>query len=258
MAADSSPAETGGSLPVFLTDAMPDGQRALLDGEEGTHAANVRRMRQGERLVLSDGSGELAECVIETVRTGRDAEIELAVRERWSQPRPRLRVTVAQALIKGERGELAVELATEAGADAVVPWRAARSVARWDDGPRGAKALQRWRRTARAAAKQSRRGWVPEVREPVGLDGLGELVSGSARALLLDGAASDAFAGVELPAAGELVLVVGPEGGSNEAERDRLVQAGATPCRLGPTVLRSATAAAVALGAIGARTTRWT
>lgn len=67
---------------------------------------------------------------------------------------PALRVTVVQALAKGDRGELAVELATEAGADAILPWRAARSVARWDDGPRGAKALARWRSTARAAANR--------------------------------------------------------------------------------------------------------
>src|SRR5699024_1862512 len=176
VAADGPGAVADGSLPVFLTNAPPDGERALLDGEEGRHAANVRRMRQGERLLLTDGAGELAECVIETVRTGRDAEVGLLVQKRWTRPSPSLRVTVVQALIKGERGELAVELATEAGADAIVPWRAARSIARWDDGPRGTKALQRWRRTAQAAAKQSRRAWVPEVREPVDIDNLARLV----------------------------------------------------------------------------------
>lgn len=257
MAAEPSPADAGGSLPVFLTSALPDGERAFLDGEEGRHAANVRRMRQGEWLLLGDGLGELAECVVEAIRTGRDAEVELTLRRRWSCPLPQLRVTVAQALVKGERGELAVELATEAGADAIVPWRADRSIARWDEGPRGAKALQRWRRTARAAAKQARRGWVPEVREPVGLDGLAELVNGAAGALLLDGAAPGGFADVGLPATGELVLIVGPEGGCDDAERIRLSDSGATRCRLGSTVLRASTAAAVALGAIGARTTRW-
>jgi len=214
-------------------------------------------MRQGERLILTDGAGEVAECVVDTVRTGRDAELGLVVRERWTEPSPALRVTVVQALIKGERGELAVELATEAGADAIVPWRAARSIARWDDGPRGTKALQRWRRTAQAAAKQSRRAWVPEVREPVGIEGLARLVPAAARALLLDGDAPDTVADVELPGEGEILLVIGPEGGCDDAERARLSEAGARRCRLGPTVLRASTAATVALAAIGTRTSRW-
>ena len=257
MAADGPGAVADGSLPVFLTNAPPDGERALLDGEEGRHAANVRRMRQGERLLLTDGAGELAECVIETVRTGRDAEVGLLVQKRWTRPSPSLRVTVVQALIKGERGELAVELATEAGADAIVPWRAARSIARWDDGPRGTKALQRWRRTAQAAAKQSRRAWVPEVREPVGIDSLTRLVPAASRALLLDGKAPDTIADVDLPNSGEILLVIGPEGGCDETERARLSEVGAMSCRLGPTVLRASTAATVALAAIGTRTSRW-
>src|SRR5207244_2690462 len=83
-------------------------------------------------------------------------------------PDTTLPVFLAQALAKGDRGELAVELATEAGVDAIVPWRAARSVAKWEDGGRGDKALARWRATARAAAKQARRAHVPDVTEPAG------------------------------------------------------------------------------------------
>src|SRR5699024_8306365 len=128
---------------------------------------------------------------------------------------------------------------------------------RWDDGPRGTKALQRWRRTAQAAAKQSRRAWVPEVREPVGIEGLARLVPAAARALLLDGDAPDTVADVELPGEGEILLVIGPEGGCDDAERARLSEAGARRCRLGPTVLRASTAATVALAAIGTRTSRW-
>jgi 16S rRNA (uracil1498-N3)-methyltransferase len=167
------------------------------------------------------------------------------------------RVVLAQALLKGDRGELAVELATEAGVDVVLPWRAARCVARWEPGPRGDRALQRWRTTARGAAKQSRRAWLPEVGEPVDTVALAARVASADRALVLHESALAGLASAELPAGGELLIVVGPEGGIDDAELDALAAAGATAVRLGPTVLRASTAAAVTLGAIGVLTGRW-
>src|SRR5699024_5057725 len=155
---------------------------AVLDGPEGKHAAAVRRLRAGEQLVLSDGRGGQASC--EVTEAGKES-LRLSVLRTWHVPRPRLRVRLAQALVKGDRGELAVELATEAGVDAVVPWRASRSIAKWDDGPRGAKALARWRSTAEQAAKQARRAWVPEVAEPVTTRQLAELAGGAGAALVL-------------------------------------------------------------------------
>jgi 16S rRNA (uracil1498-N3)-methyltransferase len=164
---------------------------------------------------------------------------------------------LAQALVKGDRGELAVELATETGVDAVVPWRAAHCVARWDDGPRGAKALARWRSTAREAAKQSRRLWVPPVAEPVSTAGLVSLVRSAALAVVLDAAAPSGLTDLSLPADGDVVLVVGPEGGISDSESALLQDAGAQVARLGPTVLRSSTAAAAAIAALGVLTMRW-
>jgi 16S rRNA (uracil1498-N3)-methyltransferase len=243
------------SLPVFFTGQLPpEGTETILDGPEGRHAATVRRLRPGERLVLSDGRGELAVC--EVLETGR-LRLRLRALRRQIEPAPALRVTLAQALVKGERGELAVELATEAGVDAVLPWRASRCVARWDEGPRGAKALSRWRETARQAAKQARRGWFPEVAEPVNTAELALRCTAAAGCLVLHEAATESVASVPLPAEGELVLVVGPEGGITEAELATLTAAGGRPVRLGPAVLRSSSAGAVALGAIGALTRRW-
>lgn len=247
----------GSTPPLFLVDALPDGDVAALTGDEARHAATVRRIRPGELLVLSDGAGAAARCIVDSVQAGRDAELRLTVRKRWHDPTPGLRVIVAQALVKGDRGELAVELATEAGADAIVPWRASRSIARWDDGPRGSKALARWRATARSATKQARRSWLPDVSEPVDTAGLAELVRESAMTLVLDSDAEQGIRDVDLPAKGDLVLVVGPEGGIADEECDALINAGARPVRLGPYVLRTSTAAAVALGALGASTQRW-
>jgi 16S rRNA (uracil1498-N3)-methyltransferase len=244
--------------PLFLVDALPAGPEYVLDGPEGRHAASVRRLRAGEPLVLSDGRGGLASCRV-AGPAGRDA-LRLEVLTRGQEPSPEPRVVLAQALLKGDRGELAVELATEAGVDAILPWRAARCVARWDDGARGSRQLDRWRSAAREATKQSRRAWLPPVADPVDTAGLVERIgslSGAGAALVLHESAQRGLASVELPRSGELLLVVGPEGGIDDDELATLTAAGAIAVRLGPSVLRASTAAAVTLGALGVLTDRW-
>lgn len=242
------------TLPVFLVPALPRGEEFVLDGPEGRHAATVKRLRVGEELVLSDGSGAQVRCSVVAVE--KDA-LALRVVERWVEPEPAPRVVLAQALVKGDRGELAVELATEAGVDGVVPWRATRCITKWEDGPRGAKALGRWRSTVREAAKQARRARVPVVDEPVSTSQLSHRVSSSALTLVLHESATERLADVSLPDSGDVLLVVGPEGGITPEELETLRSSGARVVRLGPTVLRASTAAAVALGAIGVRTSRW-
>ncbi|MFC5996868.1 16S rRNA (uracil(1498)-N(3))-methyltransferase [Pseudonocardia hispaniensis] len=245
------------TAPLFLVDALPTGADAVLDGAEGRHAATVRRLRRGEELVLSDGCGGLAHAVVEAM-IGRDALAVRIVDRTWVEP-PAPRVLLAQALVKGERGELAVELATEAGVDAVLPWRAARCVAKWEPGPRGDRALHRWRGTARAAAKQARRPWVPRVEDPIDTRELARRVAAADVALVLHEAAGDGLADVagQLPERGDVLIAVGPEGGVSDAELEELAGAGARAVRLGPEVLRASTAAAVALGALGVLTSRW-
>jgi 16S rRNA (uracil1498-N3)-methyltransferase len=236
--------------PLFLLEALPVGDHAVLDGPEGRHAATVRRLRAGEAVLVGDGCGVVATGVVAAV--GRDV-VELTLTDRVVAPAPSPRVVVAQALVKGERGELAVELATEAGVDALVPWTAARCVARWA----GDKGLARWQRTAREAAKQARRAWVPSVAAPVSTRELAARVAAAECALVLHEAATTALAEVELPATGEVLLAVGPEGGITDDELSLLTAAGAQAVRLGPEVLRASTAAAVALGALGVLTGRW-
>jgi 16S rRNA (uracil1498-N3)-methyltransferase len=239
---------------LFLVDSLPAAGSVVLDGPEGRHAATVKRLRPGEVVLLSDGRGGLAHAVVDSA--ARDT-VALSLTDRVQLPPPAPRVLLAQALVKGDRGELAVELATEAGVDGVLPWRAARCVARWEDGPRGDKALARWRSTAREAAKQARRPWLPPVEEPVTTAALVRRVADVAGALVLHEGATESLAGVTLPASGDLLLVVGPEGGVTDEELDALVAAGARPVRLGAEVLRASTAGAVALGALGVLTGRW-
>ena len=243
------------TAPVFLVDTVPSSAHVVLDGPEGRHAAAVRRLQPGEELVISDGRGTAAFCIVETVQ-GKES-LALRVERSWTEPQPQPRIVLAQALIKGDRSELAVELATETGVDAIVPWRASRSIVKWEDGPRGAKALARWRTTAREAAKQSRRAWVPDVTEPASTRQLVDLVRKSAGTVILDAAARAGIRDVALPTEGDLVLVVGPEGGISESESAALRAAGAQVARLGPTVLRASTAAAAAIAALGVLTPRW-
>lgn len=243
------------TAPVFLVDSVPSGTQFVLDGPEGRHAAAVRRLQPGEELVIADGRGAAATCVVETVQN-KDS-LALRVERSWTEPQPQPRIVLVQALVKGDRGELAVELATETGVDAIVPWRASRSIVKWEDGPRGAKALARWRSTVREAAKQSRRAWIPDVAEPVTTRQLVELVRKSAITIVLDATADAGIRDVVLPTEGDLVLVVGPEGGISDSESETLHAAGAQVARLGPTVLRASTAAAVAIAALGVLTPRW-
>ncbi|MEU2030632.1 16S rRNA (uracil(1498)-N(3))-methyltransferase [Nocardia amamiensis] len=242
---------------VFYLDEVPEpGAIAVLDGPEGRHAATVRRIRVGEPITLSDGRGVLAES--EVVAAHRD-RLELAVRDRMLAARPAPLVTVVQALPKSDRSELAVELMTEAGADAVIPWQAARCVANWEG--KAAKAVDKWRAAARSAARQSRRAYIPEVADLHRTKDLLELVrkakADGAIVAALHESGTARFTELPFADAAEIILVVGPEGGLDDAELAALADAGANVTLLGPTVLRTSTAAAVALGALGALTARW-
>src|SRR5271163_4197960 len=238
---------------LFYVDALPDaGALAVVDGDEGFHAAAVRRIRPGEELVLGDGAGGLASCVVE--QAGREG-LSARVLQRWTVAPGRPPVTVVQALPKSERSELAIELATEAGADAFLAWQASRCVASWQ-GARLDKGLRRWRAVARSAARQSRRAHIPRVDGVLSTAALTQRirdeVDTGAAVLALHESATDRLANVEVVQAIALLLVVGPEGGIAPDELAALTGAGAVAVRLGPQVLRTSTAAAVALGALGA------
>lgn len=207
----------------------------------------------GERADVTDGSGEIAECVVTAARPG---ELELTVLDRRAEPRPEPQLIVLQAIPKGDRGELAVELLTEVGADVIVPWAASRCVAVWR-GDRAAKSRARWGSAAEQAAKQSRRAWFPQVTAQADLAEAVRRVDAATLAIVLDPAASESLAGLSLPDRGDILLVVGPEGGITPAESEALLSAGAVAARLGPTVLRASSAGIVAAGILLSRTRRW-
>jgi len=244
------------SLPVHLVESLEGvttGSAVEVTGDEAHHAVAVRRLRAGERVVLTDGRGSSATG--EVTETGK-RRFAVSVTELRHEPRPTPSVTVVQALPKGDRGELAVEVLTEVGVDRVVPWAASRSVAVWR-GERAAKSHARWQATAREAAKQARRGWLPEV---LALHGTAEavaLMEGAALVVVLHEEATRPLAAVEVPSSGEVIVVVGPEGGLTEDEVAAFERAGGVAVRLGPEVLRTSTAGLAAVSALLARTPRW-
>ncbi|RLL66730.1 16S rRNA (uracil(1498)-N(3))-methyltransferase [Streptomyces sp. Z26] len=243
------------TAPVFVAgpEALAVGP-VVLEGPEGRHAVSVRRLRPGEPIVLTDGAGTGAYATVTAVR-GKD-RLEADVERVRTEPEPRPRLTVVQALPKGDRGESAVETMTETGVDVIVPWAAARCVTQWR-GERAAKSLAKWRTTAREAGKQSRRLRFPHVEDPLSGGQLAERLRGAAFAAVLHGEGGAPLAAAELPADGEIVLVVGPEGGVTQQELDACAEAGAAPYRLGPSVLRTSTAGTAAAALLLGRTGRW-
>jgi 16S rRNA (uracil1498-N3)-methyltransferase len=240
------------SPPLFLVDVASDAPELHLDGDEGRHAARVKRLGVGEDVLVSDGRGVLVECVVAAVV---DEGLRLTVRARRTVPRPDPRIVAVQALPKGDRAELAVEVLTELGVDEIVPWAASRSIAQWH-GPRGDKAVEKWRRTAREAAKQSRRAWVPTVSSLASTSDVTARLA-SSNALVLHEGATRSIAAIDLPERGVLFVVIGPEGGISDDELDAFAAVGATAVRLGPPVLRTSTAGAAALAALSLRLGRW-
>lgn len=245
------------SLPVHwvasLAGARP-GHPVEVTGAEAHHAVAVRRLRAGEEVVLTDGSGRAATGRVLT--TGKRV-FTVEIDDVRTTPSPEPALVVVQALPKGDRGELAVEVLTEVGVSTIVPWAAARSVAVWR-GERAARSLARWRSTAREAAKQSRRAWFPEVAELASTDEVAALLAGATLAVVLHEGATAALASLEVPAEGTVVVVVGPEGGLTGDEIAAFAEAGAHPVRLGAEVLRTSTAGVAAVSALLARTPRWT
>jgi 16S rRNA (uracil1498-N3)-methyltransferase len=239
------------TAPVFLAprDAL-DSDLITLDGAEGRHAAVVRRVQLGEAITLVDGAGLRVDG--EVVEVHRDL-VTVTAHARNTDPEPQPRLTVVQALAKGDRGERAVEAMTEVGVDVIVPWTAARAIVKWRDD----KPLQKWRTTAREAAKQSRRSWFPTIADVADTNAVAALLSGAALGVICHESAAQPLSAATVPASGDVVVVIGPEGGIADDEVTAFANAGASTYRMGPTVLRTSTAGVVAASLLLSKSARW-
>lgn len=244
------------TAPVFVVEHFDagGGGRYVLDGAEGRHAVSVKRLRAGEDVILTDGAGRWADCVVLDTE-GKDRLI-VQMDSVAEEPEEEPRIAVVQALPKGDRGELAVETMTETGVDAIVPWAASRCITQWK-GERGLKGLAKWRATAREAGKQSRRVRFPEVADAMTTKQVAALLAKADLAAVLHESGDEPLATAELPEQGEIVLVIGPEGGVSPEELALFTEAGARAYRLGRSVLRTSTAGTAAAALLLGRTGRW-
>jgi 16S rRNA (uracil1498-N3)-methyltransferase len=254
------------TAPLFLVEQIPDDAsdsvRVLISGAEGRHAVSVKRLTVGEPVLASDGFGRVAHGVVVEV-IGRDQlvmSVDSVVAHEMSSPR----ITVVQALAKGDRADLAIELMTEVGVDVIVPWSASRSIAQWkaDKAERG---VDKWQATAREATKQSRRAFIPQI---TGIESTAAVASRiratreSSGVVFVLHESADVSLNMQLldtreQGASDVVLIVGPEGGISDEELGAFVEAGARPARLGPDVLRTSTAGGAAIAVVSALTGRW-
>jgi 16S rRNA (uracil1498-N3)-methyltransferase len=232
--------------PLFFAAELgrPEvGSLVTLDGEDGRHAVVVRRIRPGEQVMVGDGQGF---GVRGNVRAVGRADLTLEVIETMATPGTGRRLVAVQALAKGDRSELAVEMLTETGVAAIIPWAASRSVVRWS-GERGDRSRAKWQATAREAAKQSRRLTIPEVTPAMTTAEVARRLVAADVALVLHEAAAERLTDRPLPDQGEVVVVIGPEGGIAPEELDAFAAAGAAPVSISDGVLRTSTAGAVAV-----------
>ncbi|MFZ7087811.1 16S rRNA (uracil(1498)-N(3))-methyltransferase [Curtobacterium sp. RRHDQ10] len=247
---------------VDTLDGVVPGSVVTLDGPEGRHAVTVTRVRVGETLRIADGDGTVVTGAVASI--GKDS-LALTVSSVHVEQVGRPALVLVQALAKGGRDEMAVQAATEIGADAVVPWAASRSVSRWD-GPKTEKGRARWGAIVHEAAKQSLRARVPAVGPLASTSALAAVAGGAAglgmeagtTLVVLDPTADQLLSTWEPPVeATAIALVVGPEGGISDGELASLESAGAVRVRLGASVLRTSTAGPAALAVLQVRLGRW-
>lgn len=235
---------------LFLADLHDPsiGDEIHLTGDEGRHAAAVRRIRVGETILISDGAGT---GVRGPVTAADKSSVTIEVAEVLRAEHPVVRYHVVQALAKGDRSETAVEMLTEVGVDRIIPWQSSRSVVKWTH-DREERQLGRWRSTAREATKQSRRLRVPIVTAAMTTRELVELIPSATIALVLHESATDTPRKLPLPEEGDVLVIVGPEGGLTDAEVAAFEAAGAHPVLISDGVLRTSTAGVVALAQLQA------
>jgi 16S rRNA (uracil1498-N3)-methyltransferase len=242
---------TAAEFLVNPGEITKDTKSFTLDGDEGRHAATVKRMREGEVIHLCDGQGSRA---IATVVKVHKHSLDLTIDQFTFEDAPEPRFVVVQALAKGERAELAVEMLTEVGADAIIPWRAEHSIGKWDSVEKG---LEKWRRTSRESAKQSRRAWIPEISSLKSTAEVCELMSQAQSVFVLHESADQALAACAIREQGTIMIVVGPEGGISPDELAAFSNAGARVVHMGASVMRTSTAGAIAVGGLLMRSQRW-
>lgn len=235
-------------LHLFRVDQIPQ-QSLTLSGDAGKHAAAALRLRIGEQVRFTDGLGNVAIGTVSELMSKSEINFLLSDHEFVSPPTPK--ISVLQALPKGDKAVEAVELMVEVGVDEIYPWQAQRSVAQWD-AKKQISGVAKWQTTADAAAAQARRVWFPKVNELVtDVDSL----QGKFDQIIVFHEASSPPVPAQI--AKNVLIVIGPEGSITDSERAQLKALGAVEARMGESILRSRHAGIAAAAAVLSQTARW-
>lgn len=230
-------------LSLFIVDEIPQSGEIYITGDEAHHAVSVVRISVGDEVVVTDGRGKTAQV---KVLSTEKKSLRGAILTTEEIDPSATRITVVQALTKGDRARETIELLTEAGVDVIVPWSSQRSIGQWK-----ADAQSKWESWAREATKQSRRAWIPEIRSVHSTSMIVDLIKANECSLVFhessDRKLSQILQGKVYKG---VLIVIGPEGGLADAEIDAFVASSATVVGLGKPVFRSAHAGAAALAAV--------
>lgn len=240
---------------VDSTQRLIAGHTVALIDDEARHAAKAARLRVGERVSLGDGRGVTALAEATSVSPER---VELVVLDTEHADGWAPELWLVQSLAKGGRDEQAIEQATEIGVDSVVPLAAARSVVRWD-ADKASKGQARWQKIVTEATKQSLQPRIPIVHPVVTVAEFLESAA-SVQLIALDHRSEHNILDVSidpLEGAAPIAVLVGPEGGWSDEERDALTHSGSAWVNLGPGVLRASSAGPIALALVHARLRHW-
>ncbi len=238
----------------FITNEQFNEQRLIITGDDAHHLANVMRAKPGDVIIVCDGSGREAQAELEHVSRTEVAAIRMEARE--SEAEPNVRVTIAQALPKGDKLETVIQKGTEVGAYSFVPFVSERTIVQYD-AKKESKRLERWGKIAKEAAEQSHRGRIPSVASVIKWRELLKLAAEQDAAYFCyekeAGLRLRSLLGKLRAERGEqvsIMLIIGPEGGFTEKEVSEAEDAGCVPVSLGRRILRTETAALVGLSAI--------
>ena len=233
---------------VYCDRTLAAGHEVELPESAAYHVARVLRLRSGAPLVAFDGSGHDYRCEIVAIE-GDTVRVAVGERTPGLRDSP-LGITLVQAVSRGERMDFTLQKATELGVRAIVPVISARSVVRLDE-RQAERKLRHWKAIVAGACEQCGRSTVPEVRSPIDFSRFLASATREGQRLVLSPAGPASLAGLASTAA-RVELLIGPEGGLDDAELEAAARAGFSPVRLGPRVLRTETAGIVALAVLQA------
>ncbi|MBQ5991889.1 MAG: 16S rRNA (uracil(1498)-N(3))-methyltransferase [Clostridia bacterium] len=220
----------------FTTEIQPD--TAVVRGEDVKHIAKVLRLHAGDRVQLCDGNGRECEAAIRSVSS--DAVVFDTEPWQIAQTEPRTKITLFQCLPKAGKMETIIQKCVEIGVCGFVPVQSERCVVVLKPPYEGR--IERWQRVSEEAAKQSRRGVIPQVALPTALDKLDFSDFDTVLAPYENERTVSLKTALRASCGTRVAVVIGPEGGFSDAEIACLVEKGAVSVSLGPRILRTETA----------------